>query len=85
MTEYRIGKYIVGIAPTEEEWQVYDRVRAFCDHENVAAFLEKTERDITQEQFERMCEAYQDYCMNDGENDWWLLDEAYDEAMREEA
>ena len=76
-----MSKYNIGQEPTEEEWAAYRKCRKFEERENVASWLEHIEPDTTEEQFERMCSIYSEYVFDDGDHDWSLLYDAWDEAV----
>lgn len=78
------GKYDLGERPTDAEWETYRRVFAYDQRENVALWLEANRPDATQAQFERMCAIYAEGWRNDGEHDWEMLWDAYEDATRED-
>ena len=71
----------IGNKPTEEEWAVYRKVFDYDQRENVAWWLEHNNPEATQEQFERMCDAYARYWREDGDHDRWLLLESWEDAL----
>lgn len=77
------GKYDIGERPTDEEWAIYRHVFTYDQRENVALWLEANRPGATQGQFERMCEVYAENWKNDGEHDWEMLRDAYEDATRE--
>ena len=78
------GKFDIGQRPTDGEWEIYRRVFAYDQRENVASWIESNRPDATQEQFEKTYALYADYWRNDGEHDWELIWMAYEDATREE-
>ena len=72
----------IGDRPTEEEWEVYERVLEYHRREQVVDWLDYNHPEATEEQFEYMCDAYAGYWREDGDHDWSLLWEAWDAARR---
>ena len=69
-TDYELGE-----CPTNDEWQTFFKVLKFSVKEDVACWLERNDKKVTQEQFDTLCDRV--YDCDGGEEQWELISYIY--------
>lgn len=78
----QVNGYEIGTEPTSEEWRIYRRVKSYLQREVAAQYLgTRHGRPIKQERFEEFCTIFAGLEMEQGEDEYDNLCDAWDELF----